>query len=133
MINIYCLYIRSVAEQSSVVWSTSITSGEVNDLERIQKVALRIILQSEYIDYNNALKIANLQTLRARISLLCQKFALKCTQNYKTSDMFPLNQNNLNASHSEKNSVTKKITSKLANFAIPMMQRQLNRLSQNRK
>ena len=28
MINIYCLYIRSVAEQSSVVWSSSITVGE---------------------------------------------------------------------------------------------------------
>ena len=38
MINIYCLYIRSVAEQSSVVWSSSITSGESNDLERIPKL-----------------------------------------------------------------------------------------------
>ena len=46
MVDKYCLYIRSVAEQSSVVWSSSKTSGEVNDLERIQKVALRIILQS---------------------------------------------------------------------------------------
>ena len=50
MINIYCLYIRSVAEQSCVVWSSSITCGEENDLERVQKLALRIILQSEYRD-----------------------------------------------------------------------------------
>ena len=35
LVNIYCLYIRSVAEQSSVVWSSSITSGEEYDLERI--------------------------------------------------------------------------------------------------
>ena len=56
MVNIYCLYIRSIAEQSSVVWSSSITTGEEYDLERIQKVALRIILQSDYIDYSNALQ-----------------------------------------------------------------------------
>ena len=48
MVNIYCLYIRSVAEQSSVVWSSSITSGEEYDLERIQKVALRVILKENY-------------------------------------------------------------------------------------
>ena len=50
MINIYCLYIRSVAEQSCVVRASSITCGEENDLERVQKLALRIILQSEYRD-----------------------------------------------------------------------------------
>ena len=32
MINIYCLYIRSVAEQSCVVWFSTITTGEENDL-----------------------------------------------------------------------------------------------------
>ena len=47
--------------------------------------------------------------------------------------MLPLNQNNLNTRHSEKYVVTKAKTSRLANSAIPMMQRQLNRLSQNRK
>ena len=102
MINIYCLYIRSVAEQSSVVWSSSITSGESNDLERIQKVALRIILQSEYTDYNNALRITNLQTLKARRSFLSLKFAIKCTKSEKTCDMFPLNQTNIDTRQSEK-------------------------------
>ena len=60
MVNIYCLYIRSVAEQSSVVWSSSITSGEEYDLERIQKVALRIILKDNYESYKNALFLTNL-------------------------------------------------------------------------
>ena len=133
VINIYCLYIRSVAEQSSVVWSSSLTSGEVNDLERIQKVALRIILQSEYKDYINALKVTNLQTLRVRRSLLSQRFAIKCTKNEKMNDMFPLNQTNLNTRYSEKYVVTRAKTSRLANSAIPMMQRQLNKISQNRK
>ena len=37
--NIYNLYIRSVLEQSCVVWHHSITEDESNDLERVQKVA----------------------------------------------------------------------------------------------
>ena len=105
----------------------------MNDLERIQKVALRIILQSEYKDYINALKVTNLQTLRVRRSLLSQRFAIKCTKNEKMNDMFPLNQTNLNTRYSEKYVVTRAKTSRLANSAIPMMQRQLNKISQNRK
>ena len=55
MIQIYILYIRSITEQSSVVWSSSITEDEVCALERTQKVALKIIYQNEYISYENAL------------------------------------------------------------------------------
>ena len=45
----YTLYIRSVAEQAAVVWHSSITKGEELDLERVQKVTLRIILKDQYI------------------------------------------------------------------------------------
>ena len=41
LINIYILYIRSVVEQSAVIWNSSITKGEKKDLERVQKVALQ--------------------------------------------------------------------------------------------
>ena len=75
MTNIYCLYIRSVAEQSSVVWSSSITTGEEYDLERIQQVALRIILKDNYESYSNALFLTNLQTLKARRLMLSKVFA----------------------------------------------------------
>ena len=60
LVNIFFLYIRSVAKQSSVVWSSSITCGEAYDLERIQKVALRLILGENYVEYNNLLNITNL-------------------------------------------------------------------------
>ena len=45
MLEIYTLYIRSVVEQAAVVWHSSITKGEELDLERVQKVALRIMLK----------------------------------------------------------------------------------------
>ena len=47
--------------------------------------------------------------------------------------MLPLNQNNLNTRHAEKYVVTKAKTSRFANSAIPMMQRKLNRIIENRK
>ena len=43
LIHIYNLYIRSIVEQSSVVWGSSITEGEAAALERTQKAALRSI------------------------------------------------------------------------------------------
>ena len=128
MVNIYCLYIRSVAEQSSVVWSSSLTLGEQNDLERIQKVALRIILGGNYISYDHALYLTNLPTLKARRSMLSKRFAVKCTKNERTMDMFPLAKRNVFTRNTEKYVVTKARTNRLATSAIPTMQRQLNNM-----
>ena len=50
MLEIYILYIRSVVEHAAVVWPSSITKGEQLNLERVQKVAFRIILKDHYIN-----------------------------------------------------------------------------------
>ena len=89
MIEIYCLYIRSVVEQAAVVWHSSLTKGEQLDIERIQKVAMRIILKDEYINYTHALRITGMSTLKSRRNSLCLNFARKCVRNKMTSDMFP--------------------------------------------
>ena len=128
MINIYCLYIRSVAEQSCIVWFSTITTGEENDLERIQKVALRIILKENYTSYESALKITNLKTLKARRYQLARKFAVKCTKKEKTNDMFPLKPLTIDTRNSEKYEVTRAKTSRLAISSIPTMQRMLNKI-----
>ena len=41
--SIYILFIRSILEQSSVVWHSSLTKENEEDLERVQKSALKII------------------------------------------------------------------------------------------
>jgi hypothetical protein len=69
LVNIYCLYIRSVSEQSSVVWSSSLTHGQVYELEHVQKVALSIVLVEEYYSYENALELTELDNLAARMSI----------------------------------------------------------------
>ena len=64
MINIYILYICSILESSVVVWHSSITQSEEKKIERIQKTVFRIILASENETYEQALRVAGLQTLK---------------------------------------------------------------------
>ena len=80
MLNIYVIYIRSVVEQSCVVWHSSLTEEQHMEIERVQKVALRIILQDLYENYSNALAVTQLETLKSRRKLLCLRFAQNCTK-----------------------------------------------------
>ena len=84
MVNIYILYIRSVLEQSCQVRSFSITLEEKENIERVQKVACRIILKDSYIDYNHALAYFGLESLSERRAALCQKFAKNCLRHEQT-------------------------------------------------
>ena len=126
MIEIYTLYIRSILESSAVVWHSSITKEEVIELERVHKVALRIILNNDYKNYENALSLTGLETLEQRRRILCKKFAISCTRNRKTSDMFPLNPSTVDTRHHGKYLVQHATTSRLRDSAIPYMQRLLN-------
>ena len=79
-----------------------------------------------YGDYSNALYITKLDTLKARRSMLSKRFAVKCTKNDRTKDMFPLAITTVNTRHPEKYQVTTAKTKRLFVSAIPTMQRQLN-------
>ena len=128
---IYVLYIRSIVEQSCVVWASSLTAEEEKKIERIQKIAFRIILKERYISYENALSIANLPTLKNRRTKLCLKFALKSIQNSKTNHMFPENNNKSTTRSKEKYSVPFAYTNRFKHSAIPSMARQLNNYTAN--
>ena len=62
--NIYIAYIRSIFEQSAVVWHASLTAQNIEDLERIQKSAFKIILTKKYINYNQACELLSLDSLK---------------------------------------------------------------------
>ena len=78
--NIYILFIRSVLEQSCVVWHSGLTKENEDDLERVQKSAVRIIIGNNFENYNDALIKANLDSLKVRREELCYKFAKKMHQ-----------------------------------------------------
>ena len=126
LVQIYTLYIRSVAEQSAVVWHPSITKGEQRDIERVQKVALKVIFGQNYISYENSLQLTGLETLYSRRKKLSLNFAKKCVKNEATQWLFPQNRISLNTRHPEKYKVTKARTERLVNSAVPYMQRLLN-------
>ena len=71
---IYILYIRSILEQSSNIWHTSLSKDDEDNLERVQKSAFKFILRQKYKTYENACQVLNLQTLKDRRKELFRKF-----------------------------------------------------------
>ena len=59
-------------------------------IERVQKVAMKIILNSNYTGYKEALELTGLPSLEERRVILCKKFAINCIKNKKTRHMFPI-------------------------------------------
>ena len=88
---IYILFVRSILEHSATVWHSSLTQENIDDLERVQKSALKIILQDKYRTYKQGLAQLNLETLVDRRENLCLNFALKCVKHEKLRHMFPIN------------------------------------------
>ena len=74
------------------MWHSSLTEENQNDLERVQKTALKVILGNKFKSYKNALSMLNIETLTERREQLCLSFALKASKHPKTKQMFPLNE-----------------------------------------
>ena len=72
------MFIRSKLEQSASVWHSSLTKNNEIDLERVQKLALKVILKDKYGDYKSALRKLNIESLFDRRDKLCLRFAKKC-------------------------------------------------------
>ena len=127
LVMIYTMYIRSVLEYNSTVWFSSITIEEREDLERVQRVACKVILKDDYTDYNSALQKLNLQNLSDRRQILAKRFALKCVDSDRFRDMFPINLNNTDSRNKEKYVVKFAKSGRLQKSSVPAMQKLLNR------
>ena len=89
--SIYVTFVRSILEQSAVVWHSSLSDENKRDLERVQKSAVRVILGYKYTNYQQGLNILNLETLNKRRTKLCLRFAKECLKNEKVKKFFPIN------------------------------------------
>ena len=79
-------------EQSSTVWHSSLTRENSDDLERVKKAAIRIILGPRYQGYLRELELLCLDTLFMRREKLCLNFARKSVKSKKKlNNIFPLN------------------------------------------
>ena len=126
--DIYILYIRSILEQSSVVWHTSLSEQNIQDMERVQKSALTLILNNKCKDYQKALNILGLDTLKDRREVLNLNFIKTNFKNGTFSDLIQTNkkQHTMNTRNCEQFQVLHANTERLKTSTIPQMQRMLN-------
>ena len=54
--HIFKTFVRSRLEYSSALWHSSLTVSNRNDLERIQKSAMKVIFKNDYLGYEKSLK-----------------------------------------------------------------------------
>ena len=113
---------------------SSLINENNDDLERIQKAAVKLILNKPYTTYVEALEQIDLQSLKERREELCLEFA-KCTKTQKVKHIFPLRKKNhdMDIRNEEKFIVKYAHTERLRNSAVPYMQRLLNEDCKNNK
>ena len=85
---VYLTYILNLLDQSAVVWHSSLSKKNERDLERIQKVAVKMILGKSYLNYNDGLQKLRLKKLNLRRQNICLNFAKKCLKNNKVKHFF---------------------------------------------
>ena len=88
LVDIYVKQVRSILELAVPAWHGAITQGEREDIERVQKGALHVILGAKYESYSKALKLVNLEDLESRRNKLCSKFAKKAEKHVKHHKWF---------------------------------------------
>ena len=133
--NIYLTFIRSVLEQSAVVWHSSLTKINRKDIVRVQKAAVKVILGKSYTTYKNGLKYLNSYTLDRRRENLCINFAKKCLKTDKVRKWFPLENSNhkMKTRNKEKFKINKQNTKRYQKSAIPYMRKLLNHEYQEKR
>ena len=73
----YLKEIHPLAEHGVVIWNSGLTKSQENELENIQKIALKIILEDSYISYELTCTLCNILPLKFRRLQLCTNFTLK--------------------------------------------------------
>ena len=122
MKNIYILFVRSILEQSATVWHSSLTLQNKEDLERVQKSAVRLILGKEYTGYKKSLQILEMANLDERRRELCLRFAKNAAKHGKMKTSIC----NMKTRNREKYVVPYANTQRLQKSPIIYMQNLLN-------
>ena len=91
ILDYYLKEVRPVVEQAVPIWNSGLTKSEVRDIEKIQKVALKIILGHQYLSYQSACDYFGLKKLSARRSDLSIKFGIKLYKSERCTEYFTPN------------------------------------------
>ena len=113
-----------------MVWHSTLTVDQDNQIENVQKLCLKVILGENYYHYDSALKLCNLEKLSKRREDRCLRFGLKTLLHPVYKDMFPVKPQVLSPTYETRNSehfkVNKANSESYRKSAIPYIQRLLN-------
>ena len=128
LIHIFKSQVRGVLEYCSTVWHSSLTKDDCDDIERVQKAAMRLIMGNRYQGYKQALEHMKLDSLKERRDKMALSFAKKSLKLDTFSKFFPLNKAKhlMTKRNPEKYVVNCAKTERYRRSAVPFLQRLLN-------
>ena len=118
-----------------MVWHSSLSQKNRDDLERVQKSAVRCILGINYKGYEDALEKLRLVTLEERREQMCLKFAKQCLKLDKFKLLFPRYQSShvMQKRFPEYYKIVRAQTERFKKSAIPSMLRMLNECQREKR
>ena len=88
ILHFFNVKIRSVLEFCAPVFTSMMTACNVSDIERVQKIAMKVILNDSYVDYQSGCNILNAKSLQLRRLDLSLNFAKACLKNPQHCHLF---------------------------------------------
>ena len=88
LFKLYACYVRSIIEYCSPVYHSLLTAGQEDQLERLQRHAIRVCYGYE-VPVEVHMEVANISTLKARRVKRVDKFIRKAAANQRFSSWFP--------------------------------------------
>ena len=122
--HLWIIFCRSLL----LVWHSSLTQENIDDLEGMQKTFTKLVLKEKYLSYEDSLIKLNLDPLSQRRQALSLKFAKDGLKYEQLKDLLPVNmkEHNMKIRKSEKYKVNFANTERLKNGSVIMMQNYLN-------
>ncbi len=128
LMHIFKSQVRGSLEYCSTVWHSSLTESDCNDIERVQKAAMKVIMGTRYQGYEEALKFMKIDSLRERRLKMALRFAKKSVRHKNFLSVFPLNKSDhtMMTRNPAKYVVKNSKTERMKRSAVPFLQRLLN-------
>ena len=135
LMHIFKSQVRGSLEYCSSVWHSSLTESDCNDIERVQKAAMKVIMGTRYQGYEEALKFMKIDSLRQRRLKTALRFAKKSVRHVSFSSVFPLHKNDhsMMTRNPAKYVVKNSKTERMKRSAVPFLQRLLNEDNEKQK
>ena len=88
ILDFYIKEVRPLLEQGVPIWNSGLTRAQSRAIENVQKIALKIILQENYISYEVACTLLNIIPLEYRRLDLATNFAIKLYKSQRCKEYF---------------------------------------------